>query len=54
MINKLIDKLRPARSTALTAGGLGWLSTAAWQLHDTAGTAAVGISFLIVAWLLED
>lgn len=54
MIKKLINKLRPGRSTALTVAGLGWLAAAAWQLHDTAGVAAVGASFLITAWILEE
>lgn len=54
MIQKLIDKLRPSRSTAVTVTGLGWLDYAAWQLDPTAGAAAVGVSFLVTAWLLED
>lgn len=54
MIKKLISKLGPGRSTALTVTGLGWLDAAAWQLDPTAGVAAVGVSLLVTAWLLED
>lgn len=46
--------LKIDRATFVTAGGLGWLSAAAWNWHETAGMATVGAALLILSWVLED
>lgn len=46
-----LPKLDSVRSTVLTLGGLGALSTSAWMLATPAGVAAAGVSLLLLEWL---
>jgi hypothetical protein len=52
---QLLARMKPAvvsvRSAALHVGGLGALSTAAWGFDWRAGTAAVGVSLLVLEYL---
>jgi hypothetical protein len=57
-VRKLVNKLKPAlkkgRSAVLTVAGFGFLSAAAWSFNMMLGMAAVGVSCLIVDWLVEE
>ncbi len=49
-----LPTLASVRQVALTVGGLGCLSGAAWTAATWAGLAATGVSLLLVNWLSGD
>jgi len=46
-----LPQVTTIREVALTVGGLGLLSAAAWVLALPAGLAASGVSLLLLEWL---
>jgi hypothetical protein len=35
-------------------GGLGWLTFSAWELHPTFGAAVVGVSLLLLDFIIGE
>lgn len=45
--------LRVALRFALTVAGLGFIDEAAWMWHRPAGVLAIGVSLLVLEWLVK-
>lgn len=51
---RVVERLPRARTTLLSVGGFGLLSTAAWMVAVPAGLAAAGVSLLVLEYLSGD
>lgn len=49
----MLRRLGPHLPVALTVGGLGFMSAAAWTVSEAGGLAAVGLSLLLVEWRIS-